>query len=473
MLRIYSRILFYLLLVAAGADLTRVRAAPPNIILIVADDLGWADLGCYGADLHETPNLDRLAKQSLRFTTAYAPAPVCTPTRAAIMIGKHPARLHMTIWREAAAKPPRDRKLVPPVVREDLPFEETTLAESLAAAGYFTAHIGKWHLGETESFPEAHGFDFHVGGNHWGAPATHFFPFRGAGFGEKRYVPGLPWGKPGDYLADRLTDVATDVMRRVKDRPFFINLWHYGVHTPIEAKPDDIAHFEGRKRPAFHHQNAKFAAMVKNLDDNVGRLLAAVDEQGIAEQTVIVFASDNGGYVNPWGLEPDWPVTNNYPLRSGKGSLYEGGLRVPLIIRAPGLTPAGQTCDRPVVLTDLYRTLQELAQIEPNLDAAQRADGESLIPLFKAPQAAVSRDTFYWHYPHYYPTNTPSSSIRHGDWKLVEYYEDDRAELYDLAGDPREMHDQSATNADKVTELRSELRSWLKNVGAQMPQREK
>lgn len=439
-----------------------------NIILIVADDLGWADLGCYGADLHETPHLDRLARESVRFTAAAASAPVCTPTRAAILTGKHPARLHMTIWREASANPPRDRKLLPPIVRSDLPAEESTLAETLSQAGYFTAHIGKWHLGDAANFPESHGFEFHVGGNHWGAPATHFFPYRGAGFGEHRYVPGLPWGKPEDYLADQLTDVAIDIVRREQARPFFINLWHYGVHTPIEAKPADIAHFDSQLSPETHHQNTKYAAMVKNLDDNVGRLLAAVDAAGIADRTAIIFTSDNGGYVTPWSREPDWPVTNNHPLRSGKGSLYEGGVRVPLIVRVPGLTPAGQSCDQPVVSADLYRTIQELASIEPQLDAAQQADGHSLVPLLTSPQAALARDALFWHYPHYYPTNTPSSAIRRGNWKLIEYYEAPRVELYDLAADPGEAHDLAGTNSSLASELRQQLRDWLQQVDAQM-----
>ncbi|MBL9123954.1 MAG: sulfatase [Planctomycetaceae bacterium] len=459
------------LCVALSPLMLQAQPNRPNIILVLADDLGWADLACYGADLHETPHLDRLARASLRFTHAYAPAPVCTPTRAAILTGKHPARLHMTIWREAAAHPPGDRQLLPPVVRGDLAFQETTLAEALAAQGYLTAHVGKWHLGDASGFPEAHGFEFHVGGNHWGAPATHFFPFRGEGFGEKRYVPGLPWGKPGDYLADRLTDVAVDVIQRAGERPFFLNLWHYGVHTPIEAPADAIAHFAGKLTPALQHQNAKYAAMVKNLDDNVGRLLAAVDQAGIADRTILVFASDNGGYVNPWSREPGVPVTSNHPLRSGKGSLYEGGLRVPLIVRAPGVTGAGTTCDRPVVLTDLYRTLLELAGGAPALDAAQQADGRSIVGLLREPQSAAPREVLYWHYPHYYPTNTPSSAIRRGDWKLIEYYEDDRAELYNLAADQGEAHDLTAQQPDQVAALRTELRQWLAEVGAQLPAR--
>ncbi len=424
--------------VAAGADALR-----PNIILILADDLGWADLGCYGADLHETPNLDRLAAQGLRFTQAYASAPVCTPTRAAILSGKHPARLHMTIWREATTNPPGDRRLIPPVVQADLPHSERTLAEVLHEAGYLTAHVGKWHLGEAGHFPETHGFDVHVGGNHWGATATHFYPFRDTTHsGERRYVPGLDWGQSGEYLADRLTLAALDVVRRAGDKPFFLNLWHYSVHTPIEAKSADVEHFQSRLTDAIHHRNAAYAAMVKNLDDSVGQLMAGLERAGVADRTIVIFSSDNGGYINAPGQRPGAePVTNNYPLRSGKGSLYEGGLRVPLIVRWPNTIAPGSTCHEPVVSADWYRTLLEVAGVEARLDAAQQSDGVSLFGLLKEPQRPLRREMLTWHYPHYYPTTTPASAIRQGRWKLIEYYEDRRAELYDLETDPSEGHD--------------------------------
>lgn len=461
------------LAISTLAHATSLWAQPPrpNIVLIVADDLGWADLGCYGADLHETPRLDRLAKQSVRFSQAYSPSPVCTPTRAAILTGKHPARLHMTIWREASANPPTDRALLPPVARGDLPHDEITLAEALADAGYFTAHVGKWHLGDAAGFPEAHGFDFHVGGNHWGAPATHFFPFKAQAHGEKRYVPGLEWSQPGDYLADRLTDVAIEVVERAKDRPFFLNLWHYAVHTPIEAPAADVKHFESRLDPALRHQNAVYAAMVKNLDDNVGRVLDALDAAGLAEDTIVIFTSDNGGFINAPSRQPNMPVTSNHPLRSGKGSLYEGGIRVPLMVRWPGVTPEGETSSAPVTLTDLYRTVRELAGIEARLDPAQQADGASFAAQLKDPGAKADRDSLAWHYPHYYPTNTPSSAIRRGRWKLIEYYEDDRVELYDLTADLGETHDLAASQPARAAELRSELQHWLRGVDAQMPAR--
>ncbi|MBX9789072.1 MAG: sulfatase [Pirellulales bacterium] len=441
----------------------------PNIVFILADDLGWADLGCYGADLHETPNLDRLAASALRFTHACTPAPVCTPTRASIMCGKHPARLHMTIWREAASDQPTDRRLLPPTAEADLPHAERTIAEVLRDAGYLTAHVGKWHLGSVEHFPETQGFDVHLAGNHWGAPATHFFPYRGRGHGAIRYVPGLGFGKPNEYLADRLTDEAIAIMRQAGDRPFFLNLWHYGVHAPIEAKSGDIELMRAKARPELHHQNIPYAAMVKNLDDTVGRLLAALDELGIADRTLVVFSSDNGGFLGPTGREPDRPVTSNYPLRSGKGSLYEGGIRVPLIVRWPGVTQAGAVCEIPVVSTDLYRTLAEVAGTVPRLDAAQQTDGRSLKRLLLDSNAPPEARTLFWHYPHYYPTTTPASALRDGDWKLIEYLEDGRVELYDLAEDPSEAHDLAKSEASKAAELRDKLHAWRTDIGAQMP----
>ena len=315
----------------------------PNVVLILADDLGWSDLGCYGADLHESPRIDRFATEGVRFTAAYA-APVCSPTRAALMTGKHPARLHMTIWYEASADPPRNRPLVPPVTVGNLPHDEVTIAEALREAGYATAHIGKWHLGDAAHYPETQGFDVNVGGTFWGAPSTHFFPFRGTwGNGDEyRYVPGLAWGEPGDYLSDRLTDAALEVIDRAGDRPFFLYLAYHAVHTPIEAPDGIVAKYRGKLSPGLHHRNPTYAAMVERLDANVGRVLDRLDERGLADETIVVFLSDNGGYINDYRGEA---VTTNHPLRSGKGSLYEGGVRVPMIVRRPGEPAAGSVVD--------------------------------------------------------------------------------------------------------------------------------
>ena len=344
----------------APARLLANSPEPLNFIFIVADDLGWSDLVCYGADLHETPNIDRLAQKGTRFTDAYAASPVCSPTRASLMTGKYPARLHMTIWREASKNPPQNRKLIPPITVGDLPHEQTTIAEVFLKAGYQTAHIGKWHLGGAGHYPQTHGFDVNIGGTLWGAPATFFYPYSGdQRYGnEFRYVPHLEFGKEGEYLTDRLTDEALHVIDVMKDRPFFLHLAYHTVHTPIEGKPDLIERFRKKVRPGMRHQNPEYAAMAASLDENVGRVLTKVEELGLTDRTVIIFFSDNGGFLenSEYGM-----ITSNQPLRSGKGSLYEGGIRVPLIVRWPGVIKEGAICDHPVSSIDFYPTLLEIA----------------------------------------------------------------------------------------------------------------
>jgi len=451
---------------AAGEEGNR----PWNVVFLLADDLGWADLACYGGDLHKTPNLDRLAKESVRFTDAYAAAPVCTPTRASILTGKTPARLHMTIWREASGNPPLKRKVVPPVTVGDLPHEEVTLAEVLHDAGYYTAHVGKWHLGGASYYPETHGFDANIGGSHWGAPQTFFFPYSGTGtFGnEFRYVPHLELGEPDEYLTDRLTDEAIRIVEAVHDRPFFLNMWWHTVHTPIEAPDDMVDPYRGRLRPELNHQNATYAAMVESLDTNVGRLLAKLEDLGLADRTLIVFTSDNGGFVNKYRGQA---VTNNAPLRSGKGSLYEGGVREPLMIRWPGVTPEGGVCREPVSTIDLYPTVLEITGLSGSEKHNKSVDGLSLVPLLKKPDATLDRDTLYWHYPHYYPTTSPVSSIRQGDWKLLHYYEDDHVELFDLADDLGESKDLAKARPELAGKLRKQLDAILNDADAQFPTR--
>ncbi|MBX3439476.1 MAG: sulfatase-like hydrolase/transferase, partial [Planctomycetaceae bacterium] len=282
----------------AAADDVR---QPPNIVLILVDDLGWADIGCFGADLHETPHIDRLAEQGMRFTSGYAGAPVCSPTRASIMTGKSPARLGLTIWHEKARNPGTSPgPLTPPPSLDHLPIEEFTLAEALKDRGYATFHVGKWHLGDGSHYPEAQGFDVNIGGTHWGAPATFFWPFAGW-FGreqnEWRFVPDLPFGKAGDYLTDRLTDEALQLIERAHEGPFFLNLWYHTVHTPIEGKPEDVQRYAVTPREGLHHQNPNYAAMVKCLDDNIGRMLTRLEELGLDDNTVVIFTSDNGGTI--------------------------------------------------------------------------------------------------------------------------------------------------------------------------------
>ena len=441
---------------------------PPNIVFVLADDLGWSDLGCYGSDLHRTPHLDQLAAEGLRFTQAYAAAPVCTPTRASIMTGKTPARLHMTIWSEASQLPPLNRALVPPVTVGDLPHEEVTIAEALQNKGYRTAHIGKWHLGDAAHYPEAHGFEVNIGGTMWGAPNTFYHPFNGGGtFGDEfRYVPGLGLGTSDDYLTDRFTDEAIEIIDQLADgdQPFFLHMSYHTVHTPIEGKPEVVSDYQGRVRAGFHHRNAEYAAMVHSLDENVGRLIAALRQRRIAGDTIVIFTSDNGGFVNKY---EETEVTNNWPLRSGKGSLYEGGVRVPLVVYWPGVTPVGGTCEEAVSSIDFYPTIAEIAGLD--LRNTQDVDGLSLVPLLRQSAAEFPRDTLYWHYPHYYPTTTPVSAIRQGDWKLLEYFEDGHVELYNLADDQGETRNLAEQSPQRAAELRKKLAAWRQSAKAQLP----
>lgn len=454
---------------ASSTFVTAQQPKTPNVVLILADDLGWSDLGCYGADLHDTPNLDRLAQSGVRFTDAYA-ASICSPTRAALMTGKHYARLQMTIWREGSMKPPKDRKLIPPVSVSDLPYQETTLAEVFQQAGYRTALVGKWHLGDGNYYPETQGFDINIGGTHWGAPHTYFWPYRGQGRfeGEFRYVPHLEGGKPGEYLTDRLTDEALKIIDGADESPFFLYLAHHAPHSPVEAPENLVKHYAQKIKPEMNHQNPKYAAMVHSLDQSVGRIINRIDERGLSDRTIVVFVSDNGGHI---GQHAGQRVTNNTPLRSGKGSLYEGGVRVPLIIRSPGVKSEGVVCHEPVFVADLFPTITELAGVKsaPTGNPAPEIDGISLVSLLKQPDSHLKRTALYFHYPHYYPTTTPVSAIREGDWKLLQYYEDQHVELYNLKNDRGEAQDLAKTEPDRVKELQAHLTTWMKSINARMP----
>ena len=459
----------FLVLLLVSLSVSSSAGKPPNIVLILADDLGWADVGCYGADLHETPNIDRLATEGMRFTDAYA-MPVCSPTRGALLTGRHAARIHITIWAEGSLKGPQNRKLLQGDSLHDLPHTETTLAKHLQDAGYVTALVGKWHLGDADHFPETHGFDVNIGGTHWGAPQTFWWPYSGTGrFGpEFRYVPHLEFGQPGEYLTDRLTDEAIKVIDHAGDTPFFLYLAHHAPHTPIEAKESDTKHFEARLKPDMHHQNPVYAAMVKSLDDSVGRVLAHLKERDLEKNTLVVFVSDNGGFI---GIDrksgQTMPVTNNAPLRSGKGSCYEGGTRVPLIVRWPGVTTAGTECATPVVVMDLFTTLLGAAGL--NAPSEVVSDGLDLKPLLINPSATIDRDALFFHYPHYYETTTPVSAVRAGDWKLLEYLEDDHVELYNLKADLSEQHNLAKEMPDQAKALRDRLHEWRDSVGAALP----
>jgi arylsulfatase A-like enzyme len=459
------------MLVLIGNSYVHLIAADeprPNILVILADDLGAVDLTCYGADLHETPRLDGLAKEGVLFRQAYAAAPVCSPTRAALMTGKHPARLGITIWSEGSLAGPQNRKLVQGESLHDLPLAEATLAERLHDAGYSTALVGKWHLGDADHAPETQGFDINIGGTRWGAPQTFFWPYRGSGrFGsEFRYVPGLPLGKPSDYLTDKLTDAAIQFIDSAGQQPFFLLLAHHAPHTPIEAPTKLVEQFQAKLRPEMKHQHPAYAAMMKCLDDNVGRVLDHLSSRGLSNKTIVVFTSDNGGYI---GVDRrsgyNTPCTSNAPLRSGKGSLYEGGIRVSLIIRYPA-AKAGER-SQPVLTEDLFFTLLAAAGVSPG--ANHPADGIDLSALLRDANAVVPRGTWFWHYPHYYETTTPVSAIRVGDWKLLEYFEDGHRELFNLKEDPHEMQDIAAAQPTETESLAKHLANWRTEVGAKLP----
>ncbi|MBI5693636.1 MAG: sulfatase [Verrucomicrobia bacterium] len=454
-------------LAAGAAPAAPSPDRPPNLLLILADDLGWSDLGCYGADLHETPRLDALAREGVRFTQAYAMS-VCSPTRAMLLTGRHAARLGMTIWIEGSLQKNPNRRLLDGESRHDLPPVETTLATQLRGAGYLTALVGKWHLGDANHAPETHGFDVNIGGTHWGAPASFWWPYANAErfAPQYRYVPHLEFGRPGEYLTDRLTDEALRVIDRAEGRPFFLYLAHHAPHTPIEAKPELVTHFEAKLRPGMRHQNAVYAAMVKSLDESVGRILDRLRERGLADTTVVVFTSDNGGYTGTDRKSGQKvPVTSNAPLRSGKGSLYEGGIRVPLLIRWPGVSVPGTVCETPVSLADLHPTLRSERSTVPRVVL----DGTDLRPLLRQPGVRADRGPLFFHYPHYYETTTPVSAVRTGDWKLLEYLEDGRVELFNLAADPGEAENLAAREPQRAAELRARLDAWRREVGAKMP----
>jgi arylsulfatase A len=436
------------------------ESARPNIILFLIDDLGWRDLGCQGSTYYRTPHIDRLASEGVRFTDAYAACAVCSPTRAAVLTGKYPARLLLTNWLPDGRWNPK-AKLREGRFLRGLPVEEFTMAEALRAAGYRTASIGKWHLGsEPFSLPEHHGFDVNVAGNAHGAPGSYFFPYQGNWLIPTTELRAkwnvLPDGKEGEYLTDRLTDEAVKFIHESKGKPFFLYFPHYGVHTPLQAKPEVTAKYE-RIPEAERQGKPEYAAMVESIDDSVGRVLATLRELKLEDNTVIIFTSDNGGFYN---------ATSNAPLRANKGAYYEGGIRVPLIIKWPSVTKPGLVVNDPVTSTDLYPTCLAAAGLSalPN----QHVDGVNLRPVLTGAGSLPDRALF-WHFPHYndHPSSVPSSVIRKGDWKLIETFDPEAIELYNLANDLSETSNLIATESVKVEELRRELDAWRKAVGAE------
>jgi arylsulfatase A-like enzyme len=466
----YSRRVFLKAAGAAAAAMALPRwlaaAEPPakrlNFVFVLMDDLGQRDIGAFGSTFYETPNIDRLAAEGMRFTSGYAACPVCSPTRASIMAGKYPARLNITNFIGGM----KSGKLVPPEYRHELPLEEVTVGEAFKEAGYATCFIGKWHLGGPEYYPDKQGFQTTVAVA--GGCGGYFSPY-------KNFLKDTP---PGEYLTDRLTDEALKFLDAAKDRPFFLYLSHYAVHIPLQAKKNLAAKYEAKAaklppvEPRFLPEgqvkarqvqdHPVYAAMVQSMDESVGRILKKLEELGLADRTVVIFMSDNGGLSTAEGTP-----TSNVPLRAGKGWLYEGGIREPLIIKWPGVTKPGSTCDVPVTSTDFYPTMLEMAGLP--LRPEQHVDGVSIVPLLKGGQS-LPRQAIYWHYPHYANQGgSPGGVVRAGDYKLIEFYEDNRVELYNLKDDLGEKNDLAARMPDKAKELRERLARWRQEVGARMP----
>ncbi len=444
-----------LALLTLAANGRAAEAKPLNVVVFLIDDLGWTDCSCYGSDLNLTPNIDRLAREGMRFTQAYAACTVCSPTRAALMTGKYPARLHLTDWIHGHKRP--NARLAIPKWTEYLPLEEVTVAEVLKKAGYDTGHIGKWHLGDTpEYWPDRQGFDLNLGGTGKGQPPSYFSPYK---------IPTLKDGPPGEYLTDREAAEAVRYLEKHRERPFFLYIPHHAVHTPLQGKKDLIAKFEKRRTPQMRHTNLTYAAMLASVDDSVGLVLAKLEELKLTERTLVIFTGDNGGLIGGARAR----VTTNVPLRAGKGSAYEGGVRVPLIIRGPGVK-AGTVCQEPVITMDLFATILALAGNRGGIKNETGCDGISLVPLLRDPTASLKRDAIYWHYPHYHPGGaTPYSAIRAGDWRLVEFFEDNHVELYNLKEDVGEKKDLAKVLPEKAKTLTAQLHAWRKAVGAQLP----
>jgi len=429
---------------------------PPNIVLILIDDMGWKDIAANGSTYYKTPNIDRLAGEGIRFKNGYAACAVCSPSRASIMSGQTPARLHITDWIPGEGAPKTSRFTVP---AWDMKLEKTTptLPELLRKHGYATAAIGKWHLGMDG--PEAHGFDVNIAGGHTGHPASYFWPYGTANNDHRVPMLAEAGGHDGEYLTDRLTDEAIKFIDSHKEKPFFLYLAHYAVHAPLMAKDSDADLFKN-SNPDGQQNFPVYAGMVKAVDDSVGRLLADLKAQGLEDNTIVVFTSDNGGCVH-------FHATDNAPLRGGKGFPYEGGLRVPLIVRAPGITKPGTVSDVPVIDTDFLPTFAHLAGIEGK--PVPVLDGIDVTPALKGEK--LQRDTFLWHYPHYWANGliSPYSVLHAGDWKIIRWNEYDSEELYNLARDPSEKTDLATKEPAKLKEMSAKLDAALKEQGAQLP----
>jgi arylsulfatase A-like enzyme len=442
---------------------------PVSFLFFLVDDMGMMDLGTYGSTFHETPNIDRLANTGMKFNYGYAACPVCSPTRASIMTGRHPVRVDITDWIPGSANR-KTNKLIHPEDRDNLALEEITIAEELKGHGYQTFFAGKWHLGNEGHWPTDQGFDINIGGHHRGSPPGGYYsPWNN---------PTLEAKKKDEYLTERLTEESTRFLEnRDSDKPFLLYLSYYNIHTPIQAYRKHIGHYQKKAekfsgttpteqehsgQTRMRQDNPALASMVSAVDDSVGTLLAKLDELGLSDDTVVIFFSDNGGL----STKPKMGPGSNTPLRAGKGWLYEGGIREPTIIRAPGVTEAGSVCNEPIVSMDFFPTMLELARLP--LQPKLHADGRSLLPELEGKKGKPR--PLYWHYPHYHgSTWKPGASIREGDWKLIKFYDQEKVELYNLKKDPSEKKDLAKKNSAKSKELENRLLAWQKQMKAKLP----
>lgn len=480
------RYFFYLSIACLGLACTS-KSAPvnsqPNFVFFLVDDMGWTDLGCFGSSFYETPNIDRLAASGVRFTQAYAACPVCSPTRASIMSGKYPARLGVTDWiagRQAYHPSDPGQKMLSRPFKLELALEETTIAEALKEAGYSTFFAGKWHIGETEEYwPEKQGFDINKGGHSKGSPPGGYFsPYTN---------PRLESGPKGEYLTDRLGDESVSFLDSVGTQPFLLYLSFYTVHNPMQGKDSLMRKYAAKNAQLGHEEEARFrydapwiatappkgnfrerlvqdhityASMVESLDQNVGKVLDKLETLGMAENTIVILMSDNGGLATSEGSP-----TTNLPLRAGKGWLYEGGIREPMIIRWPSEAKAKGVIDAPVTSTDFYPTMLEMAGLP--LREEQHVDGESLVPLLRG-TGNLKRDAIYWHYPHYANQGgLPGAVIRSGDYKLIETFGEDELELYKLTEDIGESKNLAVQMPELRDSLLMQLHQWQQSVAAE------
>lgn len=461
-------------LLFAGPAIAEVQQPSlPNIVFFLVDDLGQRDVGCYGSTFYETPHIDRLCREGARFTNAYAACPVCSPTRASILSGRWPQRTGVTDYIGAPLTPDkwkRNTKLLPAPYTDRLALDSPTLAKSLKELGYATFFAGKWHLGPEGWWPENQGFDFNLGGIDRGGP-----------YGGKKYFspydnPRLSDGPPGEHLPDRLATETVKFIEEHQDKPFFAYFSFYDVHTPLMAREDLRRKYETKRAKLglkgkwgsererdvrLVQEDPIYAGMVEAMDGAVGKVLAKLDELGLSENTLVIFTSDNGGLSTSEG----WP-TSNVPFRGGKGWMYEGGIREPLVIRWPAVVQPNTVIDTPVSSPDFFPTLLDTANGHPS--AEQTLDGVSLLPLLKG--SVIPERSLFWHYPHYgNQGGAPSAAVRRGDWKLIEWYESNEVELFNLGIDIGEETNLAADEPERVTSLRSELSEWQKQVGAKFP----